>query len=378
MADWTEVAVVTGRERLHRILNRQPVDRLSWTTLVDSTSLSVMPEPERSMAPLDFYCRIGCDVLQFGNYGLPADCQVQSPARRVGPAVEVAQDHAADGTWTVRTRTPWGTLTAASQGGHPVKYAVETLADLRVLKNVYLNTRYEEVQGTDESFRRAETQIGDAGMFVPTLGPSPVQQLIELDMGLATFYYLLEDARTEVEELLAIMHEGRRQEYEIVARCTPATAVIPVENTSSTLTSPAIYERYSLPQIRDYVDVMHRHGKQVILHMCGLLRNLLPVIRRTGADGYNATTPPTVGDTPLEWMLDTLGQDVVLFGGIFSPNDFQRPGVTKAELWRALDRLYTPRLRRANLVLWLGADGLPTPLERFLAVGEWMEKNGAL
>jgi len=52
--------------------------------------------------------------------------------------------------------------------------------------------------------------------------------------------------------------------------------------------------------------------------------------------------------------------------------------VTRDDLWRALDQLYTPRLRRAHLVLWLGADGLPTPLERFLAVGEWMTANGAL
>jgi hypothetical protein len=43
-----------------------------------------------------------------------------------------------------------------------------------------------------------------------------------------------------------------------------------------------------------------------------------------------------------------------------------------------LDRLYTPRIRRANLLLWLGADGLPTPLERFLWVGEWMDENADL
>ena len=369
---------MTGRERLRRVLNRQPVDRLSWTTLVDGKTLSAMPEPERSMAPLAFYRRIGCDVLQFGNYGLPPECCAASPARRVAPPVTTRQTTAPDGSQVTCLSTPWGDLTSASRDGHPTKYAVETLADLRVLTQLWQNTRYEEAPEATASYQRAETAIGEAGMYVPTLAPSPVQQLIEMDMGLATFYYLLEDERTAVEELLAAMHKRRCQEYEIVARLTPAEAVIPVENTSSTLTSPAVYERYSLPQLRDYVQIMHRHGKKVVLHMCGLLRNLVPAIRRTGADGYNATTPPTVGDTPLEWMLDVLGEDVVLFGGIFCPNEFQKPGVTRAALWRALDRLYTPRLRRAHLVLWLGADGLPTPLDRFLAVGEWMEKNGRL
>ena len=46
--------------------------------------------------------------------------------------------------------------------------------------------------------------------------------------------------------------------------------------------------------------------------------------------------------------------------------------VAAGELCAFLDRLYTPRIRRANLVLCLPVDGLPTPLERFLTVGQWM------
>jgi hypothetical protein len=50
--------------------------------------------------------------------------------------------------------------------------------------------------------------------------------LIELDLGVAGFYYLLQDHRREVEELLAAMHAARLQEYGIVARCSPAPALI--------------------------------------------------------------------------------------------------------------------------------------------------------
>ena len=42
----------------------------------------------------------------------------------------------------------------------------------------------------------------------------------------------------------------------------------------------------------------------------------------------------------------------------------------------ALNRIYTPRLRRANFCLCAFADGISAPLERFLAVKEWMEQNG--
>jgi len=53
-------------------------------------------------------------------------------------------------------------------------------------------------------------------------GPEPAR----IRDGDANFYYLLDDHRREVEELLAIMHAKRLQEYEIVARRTPAEVVV--------------------------------------------------------------------------------------------------------------------------------------------------------
>jgi hypothetical protein len=108
--------------------------------------------------------------------------------------------------------------------------------------------------------------------------------------------------------------------------------------------------------------------------MCGRLQALLPIIAQTGADGYNAMTPPTVGDTAFNYAMDLLGEDTVILGGCFSV--FQKPGVTRDEIHAELDALYTPRIRKAHLCLAIPADGLPTPLERFMWVAEWMEKNG--
>ncbi|MCE5325456.1 MAG: hypothetical protein LLG01_03480 [Planctomycetaceae bacterium] len=368
---------MNGRQRIANILNKKPVDRLSWTTLADDASRSLMPEPLRSCPVLDFYRNIGCDILQFGNSALAARQCAAMPFRRVTPAaIESVCD--ADGTWRARTVTRWGTLESAWRGGHPVKYPIADAADLAVALNLWRATHVEEVAGEEPeaSAQRAIAAVGDDGMYMLTLEPSPVQQLIEIDIGLENFYYLLADRRGDLQQLLDAMHAVRMAEYAIVARRMPVEAVCPVENTSSTLTSPDIYERYSLPQIRDLVSVMHAGGKKVILHMCGLLRNLLPLILQTGLDGINAATPPTVGDAPFEHILDVAGEDMVLLGAIFNPNVFQKPGATRDEIWRELDRTYTPRLRKANMVLWLGVDGLPTPLERFEAVRDWMAANG--
>jgi hypothetical protein len=390
-----------GRQLFHRVVNRQSPGRLSWTTLVDDVTRSVMPEDVRRLSPLEFYRMIGCDILQLGNYGLSKELSVPSPSRLLCPDVKqevVGEDGGplddpegeldgdiaigqggptASRTVSLRRVTPWGTLTTVLKHDHPVVHPVKSLEDLRVLRAIWEASDYIECQGMEEAFARVERQIGDDGMYVPWLDPSPVQSLLEYEMGAANFYFLLEDHRNEVEELLAVMHAKRLQEYEILARRTPAEVVIAMENTSSTLISPRLYRQYSLPQIRDYVDVLHRYGKKAVLHMCGHLKALLPVVRETGLDGINAVTPPPVGTTLFEDVLDCYGDDFLLLGAVLDPMVFQKPVLSCEELSQFLDGLYTPRLRRAPLVLWLAVDGLPTPLERFQCVARWMSVHGA-
>lgn len=368
---------MTGRQCLQAILNREPPPRLCWTTLVDDMTRSVMPEEIRALPPLDFYRRLGCDILQFGNYGLPPELQVQPPCQRVGPETRTEQTTDPDGTVRTTIHTDWGPLTSCSRNSHPTRYPIETLEELRTSLSLWEQTRFQEVEGHEPSLARTEGAIGDSGLYAPTLAPSPVQQLLEVDMGLIAFYGLLQDHPREVEALLEAMHQARLQEYEITARRTSAPLLIPVENTSSTLISPALYRRYSLPQLRDYIDICHRHGKLAILHMCGLLTHLLPVIRETGLDGVNAATPPPHGDTTIEDVLDACGEDFIILGGIFDGSLLHAPDVTRQQLHAGLEALYTLRVRRARLLLWLGVDGLPTPLGRFEAVAEWFRDNAS-
>jgi len=367
---------MTGRERVVGILNGSPPERVAWTTLVDDRTRSAMPADVRQMHVLDFYRHIGCDLLQFGNYGLPPDSRVPSPARLVTPPVETATRTEADGT-VVRTRTtPWGSLVAATRGGHPVQHAIGSVEELRILRKLWEGSHYEETEGMEAAHARLEARLADLGLFLPTLGPSPVQQLVEIEMGVANFYYLLQDHRAEMEELLAAMQACRRQEYAIVTRRTPAPGLIAVENTSTALISPALYRRYSLPQIRDYARIAHAHGKKLVLHMCGHLRALLPILAETGMDAMNALTPPPVGDVPFDAALDALGENLVILGGGIRGDVFQKEHVTADEIWAALGQLFTPRLRRAAFLLSCGADGRPTPLDRFLAVRQWVERHG--
>jgi uroporphyrinogen-III decarboxylase len=202
-------------------------------------------------------------------------------------------------------------------------------------------------------------------------GPSTIPRLLEVDMGAEAFYYLLFDHRDEVEALIRVMHEQEREAFRLLAEGPWESATL-CENTSTYYISPDIYRRHNMPHQREFVAAMKRAGKPAILHMCGHVLALLDLIRETGCDGIHALTPPPTGNTPWERALDVLGEDLIIFSCL-DPSIFIS-GPVEA-IGRSLDRLITPRLRRANFVLGPFADGIPVPLERFLAVKRWVERQ---
>ncbi|MHB0998717.1 MAG: uroporphyrinogen decarboxylase family protein [Armatimonadota bacterium] len=366
---------MTGRERLLNILDRKPVDKLAWTTLIDGPSRASMSEEVQAMSHVDFYRYVGCDILTLGAYGLQENEQPVPPYQIIYPNTQTEWDFQPDGTARQKRKTPWGVLTAEFRNGHPTKYPVESLDDLRILEQIYLDLQY---IGQKADYSPALNAIGDSGIFADAIAPSPVQQLIEMEMGLEGFYYMLDDHRQDVERLLDTMHTRRLQEYELLARGTDADVIIPMENTSTMLTSFDIYKRYSLPQVRDYVDTIHKYDKKAVVHMCGHLKALLPLIRDTGMDGANAVTPPPVGNTMYEDVLDVCGEDFIILGGIIPPNVIHKTTLSYAELSSTLHALYTPRVRKAHMLMWMGVDGLPTDLERFRMMRRWFDENGTL
>jgi hypothetical protein len=366
---------MNGRDRILRKLAGKSTDRAPWVTIADDLTRSTMPKEIRELGLLDFYRTIGCDILQFGNYGLPEGIGAKYPYRRIVPA-EVHESVDGDGLVTRRLRSDWGELVSTFRKGHPIRYPVQNVEDLKLLQRIWRDSSYVlDEEGAAASFRDVEAAIGGDGIFVPTLDPSPVQSLMEFDMGTESFCYLLEDHPREMEDLIETMHAVRMQEYRIVASAMPFDVVIPVENTSSFYISPSIYRRFSMRHMRDFVDTMHAQGKLAVLHMCGHLYHLLDEIRETGLDGIHALTPPRLGDVDYEHALDRLGNDLIIIGCL-DASIFQNPAAGRTEIEALLRRIYTPRLRKSRFILWPAADGIPTDLERFLWVRDWIRDNG--
>jgi hypothetical protein len=337
-----------------------PTDRLSWTTLVDHYTLDILPTPLRGMDALGFYRHIRCDILQLGGI---QGCRLVMP----GLEVIVSTDEAGHGA--VETRCPRGVLRGrTSRSGHPVEYPVKTIEDIRLYTKRWEGAYYEEVDERAE-FAAIEAAVGDDGITTLFMPPSAIPHLLEEAMGIEGFYYLMSDYPDEVDTLIRVIQEKELSRFALCAD-GPCSVLILTENTSTRYIGPQIYARYNMPSQRAFVEAVHNRGKTAILHMCGHVRDLLPIIRETHADGIHALTPPPLGDTPWELALDVLGEDLIIMGAL-TPDIFQTCPLD--EVGPCLDKLVTPRLRESRFVLNPFSDGIPTPIERFLAVRDWVE-----
>lgn len=359
---------MTGRERLDAIFHRRPADRLSWTALVDGNTLGIAPEAVRGRWGLDFYQAIGCDVLMLDGWNTPYG--FRAPRLDWGP--DVTDTWRTEGSRQIRElRSPDGVLTMESEHWHPVKPFVCDLRDLRLYRSFWERARYLP-EDDAETVANLDRAVGDAGVLTRFWGPSTIPHLLEYAVGMQNFYYLLADHRAEMEGLIGAIHEKELEAFRILG-AGPVETVILCENTSTYYISPDTYRRYNGPHVRDFVEIMHAAGKVAIVHMCGHVRLLLDQFRDIGFDGIHALTPPPTGDCPWEAALDALGDDLVIVSAL-DPTIFASGPVE--QIGPALDRLYTPRLRRSNFAMCVFADGLPVPFERFQAVQRWMEKNG--
>ncbi len=82
----------------------------------------------------------------------------------------------------------------------------------------------------------------------------------------------------------------------------------------------AYYETYSLEHMRKFADFAQQANCRSLVHMCGLLHDLMPLIKQTGMKGIHALSPPTIGDTPFEYAYGIMPSDFFTLGRFGSLN----------------------------------------------------------
>jgi uroporphyrinogen-III decarboxylase len=285
---------MTSRERWLAAAQMQPVDRLPFWPKLNGSYPRAQTEPFREMSINDTQEWIGSD-----NHIWAGRCTKEVRTRT---SHELSSD---DTSKSERFVTPNGTLTrlskfdAGSQAWHPVDFPVKTLDDIHVMTEWLDDVQVELDEDSLGKAHEQVRQIGEDAVTTTGIGVSALMDWVEHLAGVENAHLLLADYPDDVATLFEARHRSLCRTAEIHADKWPGDFIYSVENTSTTLTSPAQFEQYCHPHLKEYGEIITGVGRIHVLHMCGHLKVLLPLLNTLPAQVYEAFTAPTLGDTTL-------------------------------------------------------------------------------
>ncbi|MFQ5809302.1 MAG: uroporphyrinogen decarboxylase family protein [Armatimonadota bacterium] len=286
---------MTPKERFERALRREEVDRLPfWVKIFGASYIHFQPDVYRQMPGLELAEYLDLDHLS----GCPAPVQVKNDRASV-------RSERQNGTRVTLIETPDGTLRGVegfdegSHSWHPIEFPVKTREDIKVLRHRYDGNEYAVAPELVQRGKETIESLGDRGIVTTGMGISPLMDLIQHLIGPDHTYFFLADYPQEMDELIELMHRDSLNRLRIIAEHAPCDYIVSVENTSTTLLSPQVFEKYCWRHLNEYGQVVKEQGKHHMMHMCGKLLELLPKIDELPADSIEAYTSPPLGNTTI-------------------------------------------------------------------------------
>jgi uroporphyrinogen decarboxylase len=146
---------------------------------------------------------------------------------------------------------------------------------------------------------------------------------------------------------------------------------------SGPLFSPDVFKRLIKPYLRQIADKVHSHGKKFLLHVCGSVRLLLPVIIESGVDILEPIQRRSHG-MDLKELKREFGNDLTFYGSVDLLQTLNKGNVkdVQKEVRRNIEIL-SPG---GGFILGPGHTyiQIDAPLENILAMYETAVEQGAL
>lgn len=313
---------MTSRERLTAAVEGRPTDRRAWAPeLNDAFIARIMRQAGLDPNADDNTYRtgnqlVGGDALQ---KVIPYEPDMMWEHRDTADHLpHVRVERRTEGDHVIRRyilrRGELSTVERTIPEAHTtyrIEHAIKSPDDFPVYRELIEGFQF---QLRPDILDRHERTLGDGGMATLTGPETPLMGFIMYHCGIERTLYLLMDHEAEMAALMQVVHERNCEVYRLLCQL-PGRVVRPFEDTSSSLTSPWMFEKYCGPHLNDYADICHAAGKLLIVHMCGLVREMLPLIAQTRIDGIEALTPPPTGNCPPEVARAAL-PEAVLIGGM--------------------------------------------------------------
>ena len=308
---------MTRRENFLRALRRQPHDYLPAYFPIDNFNLPG-GLPRGLIAPDRLAAYDNPEQIVEASRYLGLDAVVRiTPSVLTSPNPPVVRD-LGDGRQETVWQTPRGALrqmAETSQAGETrfiIEHPIREIQDYESLLALLESTMFEvSTTGVTESRRYLQTVRADGIAYA--VGPAtPIMDLIRTWVGLERFVYHLADEPGLVGTVLDAMAERAFQQYELIAEHTPCEVMVLWDDANSLSLSRKMFERYSLPVLRGYAEIAHRHGKLLVNHTCGKIDAFLDLYAQTGNDAIDWLTPPPTGDVEPRRAREVLGERMAI------------------------------------------------------------------
>ena len=301
---------MTRRTRLLNAIRGKETDRIPWSPFL-AYYWESLPAKIQQNGQLTYLLEMGADPLLRGFYQLfhtsINNCNIiqkQTGSKKY----EILETKAG-------SLTKEYTFSEKAQTWFLTKHPVKTKEDFKVLQYITENTVVSE---NIKAFEEDNKALGENGLHLPLLGihgKTAFQSLVEHWCGTIDLIYALCDFPEAVEECLAVMQEKDLESVQISVKSS-ADGFIFWEDSSTTNISPALFSKYTAPEISQWGNLIHKHDKLLIHHACGHLKDLLPLMAKTGIDMVESISPPPTGNIEIKDAALLLPDHIGIIGGI--------------------------------------------------------------
>jgi uroporphyrinogen-III decarboxylase len=188
-----------------------------------------------------------------------------------------------------------------TQNIEPVKYIID---------NIVLEPTFDE-------FRQVEEKLGEAGVVWARTSPyySPMHQLMWIYMGPEQTFLDLYDHRDKLEKLLECIEE-HLQKVQSICLESPARFIAHGGNFDATMTSPQHFKTYFIPYFAAFAEKLHARSKYIAVHADGEMHTLMKLYPEAKTDIAEGFTPAPMTRVSFKQAIDQWTDKVIIWGGI--------------------------------------------------------------
>ncbi|MHB9024993.1 MAG: uroporphyrinogen decarboxylase family protein [Armatimonadota bacterium] len=299
---------MTSRERLINALEGRPVDRIPYSPFL-VYMWEHLPQAIQEMGQEAFLREVGADPLWRGT-ACPVVTKID------GIEARSTQDGLLN---RLEIMTPVGTLRCAwhtsetGNTGFLIEHPLKTEADF--LTQLWLE-EHTEITWNDQHVIAAEVERDGLalGILIPR-GKSAFQCMVEALVGTEELVYALADYPETVRALYDAMVATDLRAARLAAE-SAYTYFLTWEDSSTQNYSPALYDEFIAPEIRQWCAILADSGKRYIQHACGHVKDLIAPMKRDGVFAVESISTPPTGNVSLREVRQIAGNSFGIVGGI--------------------------------------------------------------